>query len=180
MIKQFDLTKPGMTVDKAYKMQMKAGVYDAIIDKYRDPGTVYAFQVLEGEIIAGRDIKLAAFRHLQDLARAENKQVDFPFHYSLDKCREVLGFASLCPDPSTGIPLPLAEWQKALLCLSQGWRNENDERRFHRVIFSVARTNGKTYLTVILLSYQYLIASAGYSNQDMSYIAPVSRKRSLK
>lgn len=176
MVKQFDLTQPNMTVDKAYKMQRDDGIYDAIADRYRDPGTVYAFQVLEGGILAGRDIKLQAFRHLQDLARAENSQDDFPFHYSLDKCREVLGFASLCPDPSTGRPLPLAAWQKALLCWSQGWRNENDERRFHRVIFSVARTNGKTYLTVILLSYQYLIASAHFENQDMAYIAPVSQQ----
>lgn len=176
MIRQFDLTEPEMKVDKAYRQQRDAGVYDQIAEHYRDPGTVYSFQVLEGETLAGQDIKLAAFRHLQDLARAESSQADFPFHYSIDKCREVLGFASLCPDPSTGRPLPLAQWQKALLCWSQGWRNENDERRFHRVIFSVARTNGKTYLTVILLSYQYLIASAHFENQDMAYIAPVSQQ----
>lgn len=176
MIKQYDLTLPKMTLEKAYKEQLKSGTYDAIAEKYRDPGTVYAFQILEGQIIAGHDVKLQAFRHLQDIARVESKQADFPFHYSLDKCREVLGFASLCPDPSTGRPLPLALWQKALLCWSQGWRNSSGERRFHRVVFSVARTNGKTYLTVILLSYQYLIASAGYSNQDMAYIAPVSQQ----
>ena len=176
MIKQFDLTLPNMTVDKAYKNQMKSGTYDAIATRYNDPGTIYAFKVLEGQIIANQDIKLACFRHLQDLARAEDKQSDFPFHYDLDSCRAVLAFASLCPDPSTGIPQPLAQWQKALLCFSQGWRNDNDERRFHRVIFSVARTNGKTYLTVLLLCYQYLIAANGRSNQDMAYIAPVSQQ----
>ncbi|MDN4552962.1 terminase large subunit [Lacticaseibacillus paracasei] len=176
MIKQYDLTLPKMTLEKAYKEQLKSGTYDAIAEKYRDPGTVYAFQILEGQIIAGHDVKLQAFRHLQDLARVESKQPDFQFNYDLDNCRTVLAFASLCPDPSTGKPQPLALWQKALLCWSQGWRNSSGERRFHRVVFSVARTNGKTYLTVILLSYQYLIASAGYSNQDMAYIAPVSQQ----
>ncbi|WP_203624473.1 terminase TerL endonuclease subunit [Lacticaseibacillus sp. 866-1] len=176
MIEQFDLTQPDADVDKAYKEQLKSGVYDAVSEKYHDPGTVYAFQVLEGQILAGKDIKLAAFRHLQDLARAESKQSDFNYNYDLDACRTVLAFASLCPDPSAGVPLPLALWQKALLCWSQGWRNSSGERRFHRVVFSVGRTNGKTYLTVILLCYQYLIASAGRSNQDMSYIAPVSQQ----
>lgn len=173
-MRQYDLTQPNMTVVKAYQEQRDAGAYDDLVKEYRDPGTVYAMQILEGQVIAGEDIKLQAFRHLQDLARIGQK--DFPFHYDLDKCREVLGFASICPDPSTGIPLPLADFQKALLCWSQGWRNPEGERRFHRVLFSVARTNSKTYLTSILLSYQYLIASAKFSNQDMAYIAPVSQQ----
>ncbi|MFD1428683.1 terminase TerL endonuclease subunit [Lacticaseibacillus mingshuiensis] len=176
MIRQFDLTLPNTDVDEAYSQQRNSGVYDAVAGKYADPGTKYAFQVLEGSVIAGQDVKLAAFRHLQDLARSEDKQHDFAYHYDLDACRTVLAFASLCPDPSAGVPLPLAMWQKALLCWSQGWRNEAGERRFHRVVFSVGRTNGKTYLTVILLCYQYLIASAGRSNQDMAYIAPVSQQ----
>ena len=73
-----------MTLEKAYKEQLKSGTYDAIAEKYRDPGTVYAFQILEGQIIAGHDVKLQAFRHLQDLARVESKQPDFQFNYDLD------------------------------------------------------------------------------------------------
>ncbi|MDE3291303.1 terminase large subunit [Lacticaseibacillus paracasei] len=167
----YDLTLPDWTVERAYKQQRDNGAYDKIADKYHDPMTAYAFQVLEGTTMAGKDIKLACWRHLQDLTRIG--QADFPYHYSLDKCHEVLNFASICPDVDTGKPLPLMLWQKALLCSSQGWRNEKGERRFHRVQFSVARTNGKTYITNILLAYDYLIASDGMYNQDLGYIAPV-------
>lgn len=168
---RFDLTQPDWTVEKAYKQQRDSGAYDSIANDYHDPATTYSFQVLEGTIIAGQDIKLACFRHLQDLARIG--QANFPYHYDLDKCHEVLNFAAICPDVGTGKPLPLMLWQKALLCESQGWRNEKGERRFHRVQFSVARTNGKTYATNILLAYDYLIASDGLFNQDLAYIAPV-------
>lgn len=168
---KFDLTKPNMSVEKAYKQQMKSGAYDSIAKQYHDPATTYSFQVLEGTIMAGQDIKLACFRHLQDLTRIGDD--DFPYHYDLDRCHEVLNFASICPDVDTGRPLPLMLWQEALLCSSQGWRNEKGERRFHRVQFSVSRTNGKTYITNILLAYDYLIASDGLFNQDLAYIAPV-------
>lgn len=167
----YDLTLPDWTVERAYKQQRDNGAYDKIADKYHDPATAYAFQVLEGTTMTGKDIKLACWRHLQDLTKIG--QADFPYHYSLDKCHEVLNFASICPDVDTGKPLPLMLWQKALLCSSQGWRNEKGERRFHRVQFSVARTNGKTYVTNILLAYDYLVASDGLFNQDLAYIAPV-------
>ena len=45
--------------------------------KYTDPGTVYAFDVLDGKITTGYLIKLAAFRHLRDLQR--QGQADFPY-----------------------------------------------------------------------------------------------------
>lgn len=167
----YDLTLPDWTVERAYKQQRDNGAYDKIADKYHDPMTAYAFQVLEGTTMAGKDIKLACWRHLQDLTRISSD--DFPYTYDLGKCHEVLNFASICPDVDTGKPLPLTLWQKALLCSSQGWRNEKGERRFHRVQFSVARTNGKTYITNILLAYDYLIASDGLFNQDLAYIAPV-------
>jgi phage terminase large subunit-like protein len=160
-----------MSVQKAYKQQRDNGAYDVIAEKYRDPMTTYAFKVMEGEIVAGEDIKLYCWRHLQDLTRVGDN--DFDYVYSLDKCHEVLNFASICPDVDMGKPLPLMLWQQALLCESQGWRNQKGERRFHRVQFSVARTNGKTYITNILLAYDYLIASDGMYNQDLGYIAPV-------
>lgn len=167
----YDLTLPDWTVERAYKQQRDAGAYDKIAETYGDPMTKYAFQVLEDEIVAGEDVKLYCWRHLQDLTRIGDD--DFHYHYDLDKCHEVLNFASICPDVDTGKPLPLMLWQKALLCSSQGWRNEKGERRFHRVQFSVSRTNGKTYITNILLAYDYLIASDGLFNQDLAYIAPV-------
>ncbi|WP_127849475.1 terminase TerL endonuclease subunit [Lacticaseibacillus hulanensis] len=173
-MREYDLSQKNVTVLGAYQEQRDAGAYTEIFTKYRDPGTRYAFAVLEGQVIADEDIKLQAFRHLQDLLRQGRE--DFPYRYDLKKVRAVLGFASICPDVDTGKPLPLMLWQKAIFAWSQGWRNLSDERRFHRVLFSVARTNGKTYETNILLAYDYLIESDGLYNQDLGYIAPVTKQ----
>ena len=124
-----DNVKLSKDIDLAYKARKGSGAYNAIFKQYRDPGTKYAFAILEGNEVAGVDMKLSAFRHLQDLTRIGSK--DFPYTFSLQKCHEVLNFASLCPDPDAGKPLPLGLWQQAILCWSQGWRNEADERRFH-------------------------------------------------
>lgn len=168
-----DNAKLSAAIDEAYLARKNENAYTTIFEQYRDPATRYSFAILEGDVTAGVDMKLSAFRHLQDLTRIGSE--DFPYTYDLTKCHEVLNFAALCPDPDAGKPLPLALWQQAILCWSQGWRKGN-ERRFHRVIFSVARTNGKTYLTCILLAYQYILGSAGRYNQDMAYIAPVTQQ----
>ncbi|WP_281829218.1 terminase large subunit [Lactobacillus amylolyticus] len=148
--------------------------YNAIAEKYRDPATKYAFKVLNGEILAGYKIKLACFRHLQDLKRSEEHDISFPYHYDLDECKKILNFARLCPDVNVGKPLPLLLWQKAILCLMIGWRDELNHKRFTRVSLSVARTNGKTYLVNIMLWYAYMIEAANKFNQDLAYIGPVA------
>lgn len=78
--------------------------------KYTDPGTVYAFDVLDGKITTGYLIKLAAFRHLRDLQR--QGQADFPYTYDIHESEKLLKFASICPNVDTGEPTKLMDWQK--------------------------------------------------------------------
>lgn len=162
-----------LDVIEAYQQQKAKGMYDDVIEKYRDPATVYSVMVLEQDQIAGEMIQLNAFRHLQDLVRAE-RDPDFNYYYDLSQCRTILNFARFCPDVNTGSPLPLMLWQKALLCQMQGWRTSLGEKRYRRVVFSVGRTNGKTYLNNIMLAYAFLIESDNMYNQDLAYIAPVT------
>lgn len=140
--------------------------YSKIREKYNDPGTKYAFDVLDGKIISGYMIKLACFRHLQDLRRAEEKLTDFPYYYDLEKCDKILKFARLCPNVDTGESTELMDWQKFILCQLVGWRTVDNYKRFSRVIVSVARGQGKTYLMAIIMVYSFLIESIGLSNQD--------------
>lgn len=168
-----DLTKKGMSPELAYQKQKRKGAYKTILEQYKDPATVYAWMVLEERIAAGNMIKLDALRHLQDLRR-QAEDDSFEYTYDLNKCRQILNFAATCPDVDTGKPLPLMMWQQAFLCKTQGWRDKNGEKRYKRVLFSVARTNGKTYLTNILLTYAFLVESEGLYNQDIGYIAPVT------
>jgi phage terminase large subunit-like protein len=168
-----DLTKKGANVFQAYQQQRDKGCYVNILEKYRDPATVYSWMVLEERVVAGYMIQLDSFRHLQDLRRID-EDTNFRYTYELTKCRNILNFSKLCPDVDTGQPLPLMLWQQAILCKCQGWRDENGEKRFKRVNLSVARTNGKTYLDNILLTYAFLVECDGAYNQDLGYIAPVT------
>ena len=88
--------------------------FSAIRQKYTDPGTTYAFKVLDGKIVAGYLIKLAAFRHLRDLQRVEAG--DFNYHYDIKECAKILKFAAVCPNVDTGEPTKLMDWQEFIFC----------------------------------------------------------------
>ncbi|WP_262316420.1 terminase large subunit [Lacticaseibacillus parakribbianus] len=140
--------------------------YRAIRDKYKDPGTVYAFRVLDGEILAGYTMRLACFRHVQDLRRAEAEQENFPFRYDLGKTGAILKFAAICPDVDSGEPSKLMLWQKFALSQLFGWVTLDGQKRYTRADLSVGRGQGKTYLMGIYMSYSFLIEPLGRSNQD--------------
>ena len=97
------------------------GDYRMIRTKYNDAGTRYAFDVLDGKIMAGYMMRLACFRHVQDLKRADAGKNDFPFKYDLEKVGAILKFASICPDVDTGEPSKLMLWQKFALSQLFGW-----------------------------------------------------------
>lgn len=151
--------------------------YSEIKKKYQDEGTKYCFAVLDGEIMAGYDIQLACFRHVQDLTRQNTE--GFPYTYSVEHVRKILLFASVCPEMKTKKPVKLMPWQKFILASLIGWRNRNEDKRFTRAIISVARHNGKTYLMAIITLYSYLIESLGESSQDF-LISSINFKQTSK
>lgn len=145
--------------------------------KYHDPATLYSFSVLNGTKLAGYKIKLACFRHLMDLKR--QGRPDFPYHYDVDEANRLLRFAKICPNVDTGEPTKLMEWQEFTFALMFGWRDKDDNKRFTRVIDSVARGQGKTYQMAILVCYSFLIESVGLSNQDY-LVASINFKQTMK
>lgn len=178
-VKEFDFTRRDTDLLQTFKELLSEGYFNEIFEKYRDPATRYAFKVLTLKQVASYKIQLACFRHLNDLKRSICDH-DFPFEYDLNDCHLILNFAKLCPDVSVNKPVPLMLWQQAILCLNQGWRTKkNNQKRFTYALISVARTNGKTYLTNILLAYSFLIENAEEYNQDYLYSAPVD-KQSIK
>lgn len=172
-MKEWNFTDEKTSILDAYRHERDDGAYTKIAKKYKDPATKYSFAVLEGNFLTSRAIKLDAFRHLQDLRRAEAD--DFPYVYDLDKARMICQFAALCPNPDSGKPTPLDLWQLAILCKIEGWRRkDNGQPRFSDVIVSVARTNGKTYLATILILYHFILSIDGEHNQDLAYVAITS------
>lgn len=138
--------------------------FSKVLKQYHDPATQYAHDVLEGKYTTGYLMKLAAFRHLRDLQRVSDS--DFPFHYDTKEVDKILKFASIAPNVDTGEPTKLMAWQKFIFGELFGWRDELNTKRFTRVILSVARGQGKTYLMAIYMVYSFLIESMGLSNQD--------------
>lgn len=154
------------------------GDYADIRTKYKDAGTKYAFSVLDGEVLAGYMIKLAAFRHIQDLVRSETDD-SFDYHYNVREANKILKFASVFPDVDTGEPMPLMPWEKFALTMLVGWRDHLGNKRFTTAILSVARGQGKTYLMAILMAYDFMIESSGLSNQDY-LVASINWKQTGK
>lgn len=139
--------------------------FSEIRKKYTDPGTQYAFDVLDEKIVSGYVIKLACFRHLRDLQR--QGQADFPYRYSLSHFRSFLKFASLVPNiDDLNQSLELMDWQKFIFSQTEGWRTLDDMPRFKNIVLSIARAQGKTMLAGILKCHAFLIAALGLSNQD--------------
>ena len=152
--------------------------YADIRIKYKDAGTKYAFSVLDGDVLAGYMIKLAAFRHIQDLVRSETDD-SFDYHYNVREANKILQFASVFPDVDTGEPMPLMPWEKFALTQLVGWRDHLGNKRFTTAILSVARGQGKTYLMAILMAYDFMIESIGLSNQDY-LVASINWKQTGK
>lgn len=145
--------------------------------KYNDDATKYCFDVLDGKKQAGYNIQLACFRHLRDLQRQNTKE--FPYHYDIKQADRLLKFASISPNVDTGEPTKLMDWQKFIFSQMMGWRDRDDDKRFTRVIVSVSRGQGKTYLMAILVAYSFLIESLGLENQDY-LVASINYKQTMK
>ena len=152
--------------------------YADIRTKYKDAGTKYTFSVLDGDVLAGYMIKLAAFRHIQDLVRSETDD-SFDYHYNVREANKILRFASVFPDVDTGEPMPLMPWEKFALTQLVGWRDHLGNKRYTTAILSVARGQGKTYLMAILMAYDFMIESMGLSNQDY-LVASINWKQTGK
>ncbi|GAK31989.1 putative phage terminase large subunit [Weissella oryzae SG25] len=131
-----------------------------------DEVTKYARSIVNGEILAGKMMIMAAERHLNDL-KMQNT-ADFPYYFDDKLLEGFLNFTKYVPDPKENIPIPLMPWQKFALGSIVAWRdNRTGGKRFKRAIVSIARENGKTYLASILATYDFFVQSYGKSNQDI-------------
>ncbi len=169
-MRKIDLTKHD--VIEQYTVELHRGKYNEIFEEYKDPATKYCRDVLDEKIITCNTIKLMAFRHLQDLRRITEDD-EFEYYYDLDEAVKILNFSKLMIDISTGNPLELMDWQQSLLLMINAWKSEKDDtKRFNKVIFSVARTNGKTAICAIQILYSYLIEMDNLTGQEAILVAP--------
>ena len=111
--------------------------------KHDDPVTQYARDVLEGRITAGRLVRLACERHLQDLETGWQRGLV----WDPAAAQHVVDFYSFLRHSKgewAGQVFKLQPWQQFRLGSVFGWKKEDGTRRFRVSYNEVARKNGKT------------------------------------
>lgn len=128
-----------------------------------DKVTEYAQDVVSGKRVAGELLILSAKRHLEDL-----KRKDWDYEFDSNYVDGLLLFAQYVPDPDTGVPMPLMDWEVFILGSLVGWRNKKTGgKRYRKAIASIARGQGKTYLASVLATYDFFVQSYKKNNQDI-------------
>lgn len=114
----------------------------------------YAEDVIEGKVVACRNILLACKRFKADLQRAD---LDFRENV-VDRAISFIGTLKHFAGKSSGKPFILEPWQQFIVANIVGfyWTGTSD-RRFTSSYIEVSRKNGKTALAAALCMY-FLIA----------------------
>lgn len=111
----------------------------------------YARDVVSGDILACKWIRLACERHLEDLRKAKGYR-EFPYYFDSQSAERVCKFVEAFPHTkgkwaSRGENLRLEPWQCFFLVAVFGWKRHSDgTRRYRRALLFVPRKNGKSAL----------------------------------
>ena len=105
----------------------------------------YARAVVDGKIVAGKLVKLACKRHLDDLVSGKARGLI----WDGDAARHAIAFFSHLRH-STGEwanqPFELQPWQAFVIGSLYGWKRVDGLRRFRTAYVEVARKNGKSVM----------------------------------
>jgi phage terminase large subunit-like protein len=129
-----------------------------------DPVTQYATDVSKGRTVAGRLVRLACARHLNDLKQQKAKALDWrpaEAQNAIDFYAEVLclpeetaaGETVADEVPVDGSPFVLQPWQAFIVGSCMGWYTSAGYRRFRDAYIEIAKGSGKTPLGAGLMLY---------------------------
>ncbi len=109
------------------------------------PVEAYARAVVDGKVGAGKLVKLACQRHLDDLVSGKDRELI----WDGDAARHAIAFFSHLRH-STGEwanqPFELQPWQAFVIGSLYGWKRTDGLRRFRTAYVEVARKNGKSVM----------------------------------
>lgn len=105
------------------------------------PATAYARAVVAGTVLAGRPVRLAAKRHLDDLETGAARGLKF----DREKAAHALRFFSFLKLVD-GSPFKLQPFQEFVVGSLFGWLGSDGYRRFRTAYIEVAKGGGKTPL----------------------------------
>jgi phage terminase large subunit-like protein len=123
----------------------------------------YAQLVVANDIPACLWVKLAAKRHLDDLAKVADKS--YPFYFDDDSGDAVCEFIETLthvkgkwarPSKADDKRIRLEDWQCFLVCVGFGWlKKKNSLRRFRKWYWRIPRKNGKSVLAAAIGLYMW-------------------------
>ncbi|PHM50972.1 terminase large subunit [Xenorhabdus sp. KK7.4] len=117
----------------------------------------YARDVVRGKIEAGRYVKEACQRHLDDLSQEKVKA--FKYRFDKDLAEQAAKFIQLLPHTKgewafKRMPITLESWQLFIVCSAFGWVHKGSRlRRFREVYTEIPRKNGKSAISAGVALY---------------------------
>ncbi len=106
--------------------------------------TAYARDVVAGHVLAGRLVRLACQRHLDDLELGQARGLTF----NAVEAQAAIDFWETCPHLKgrkfAGKPIRLEPWQRFIIGSIYGWKKAGGRRRFRIAWIELARKNGKS------------------------------------
>lgn len=107
----------------------------------------YIDDVLSGDIVVCKLVRLAVERHVRDLEKQSTP--GFPYHFDTLAAEVAIEFIESMLKHSIGdfkgMPFLLEPWQAFAIACIFGWKRDDDgSRRFRKVYWSMARKNGKS------------------------------------
>lgn len=105
-----------------------------------DPVTAYARDVLAGKIVAGKPVRLACQRHLNDLKQAKEKGLV----WNLDRANHAILFFAEILVLESGAPFVLQPFLAFIVGSCFGWYRTNGYRRFRTAYVEIGKGSAKT------------------------------------
>ncbi len=123
-----------------------------IADPPRTGVTQYAQDVMDGRILAGRLVRLAAERHLRDLDTGQERGLWFD-DVAAEKAISFFELLRLAEGEFADKPFVLQPWQEFIVGSLFGWKGTDGHRRFRTAYIEMGKGNGKTPLAAAIGLY---------------------------
>jgi phage terminase large subunit-like protein len=107
--------------------------------------TQYALDVTEGRTVAGRLVRLACQRHLNDLEHGAERGLRFD-EKAASQAINFFGFLQLAEGEHAGKAFELQPWQVFIVGSLFGWKGEDGYRRFRLAYIESGKGSGKSPL----------------------------------
>ncbi len=118
----------------------------------KHPAIAYAHGVRDGEIPAGKMVRLAVERYLRDVEDGAARGLRFD-RVAAQHAIDFFGFLRHSTGEWAGQQFELSPWQQFVIWNLFGWRRADGYRRFRTAFVEVPRKNGKTVLAAGLALY---------------------------